>query len=264
VVRANIHPSPSPDVVVAQYDELAFPKFRPLFENPPESSPWHQLALDPKEAPFAVVLENLSEKAITALRYRFLMTEESGKQRTHTLSGDSYMVDVYRPILEPRSRQVITPSGRTNETLMDHVLAGGGFVKVRVSEPSLNTVVEMTFELDFVLFEDGEFAGADPDRYGLALQCRKRAAEFIAKQIRSAMSEGRDVTPVLQALAEVPSFGGLGRGQGDPLVHWTQHYAREYLHAMSHRVGTFDMREAKLRHLENRPDLPQFYRRPQS
>ena len=147
---------------------------------------------------------------------------------------------------------------------MDHVLAGGGFVKVRVSEPSLNTVVEMTFELDFVLFEDGEFAGADPDRYGLALQCRKRAAEFIAKQIRSAMSEGRDVTPVLQALAEVPSFGGLGRGQGDPLVHWTQQYAREYLHAMSHRVGTFDMREAKLRHLENRPDLPQFYRRPQS
>jgi len=122
----------------------------------------------------------------------------------------------------------------------------------------------MTFEIDFVLFDDGEFAGADPDRYGLTLQCRKRAAEFIAKQIRSAMSEGRDVTPVLQALAEVPSFGGLGRGQGDPLVHWTRHYAREYLHAISHRVGTFDMREAKLRHLENRPDLPQFYRRPQS
>jgi hypothetical protein len=264
VVRANIHPSPSPDVVVAQYDELAFPKFRPLFENPPESSPWHQLALDPKEAPLAVVLENRSQKAITALRYRFVMTEESGKQRTHTLSGDSYKVDVYRPIVEPRSRQVITPSGSVNEALMDQVLAGGGFVKVRISGPSLNTVVEMTFEIDFVLFEDGEFAGRDPDRYALQLQCRKRAAEFIARQIRLAMAEGREVTPVLSALAEVPCFGGLGRGQGDPLVHWTQHYAREYLHAMSHRVGTFDMREAKLRHLENRPDLPKFYRRPQS
>jgi len=89
VVRANIHPSPSPDVVVAQYDELAFSKFRPLFEDPPESSPWHQLALDPKEAPLAVVLENRSEKAITALRYRFVMTEESGKQRTHRLSGEA-------------------------------------------------------------------------------------------------------------------------------------------------------------------------------
>jgi hypothetical protein len=270
VLQFNIHPSPSPDVVVAQYDGLAFPKFRPLFENPPESSPWHYLALDPEEAPFAVVLENQSEKAITALRYRFVIADESGRKRTHTLSGDSYMVDVYRPIVEPRSRQVITPSGRMNETLMDHVLAGGGFVKMRTSGSSLRTsgsslagIAEMTFEIDFVLFKDGEFAGADPDRYGLALQCRKRAAEFIAKQIRSAMSEGRDVTPVLQALAEVPSFGGLGRGQGDPLVHWTKHYAQEYLRAMSRKTGTFDRREAQLRHLENRPDLPKFYRRPQ-
>ena len=157
------------------------------------------------------------------------MTEESGKQRTHRLSGDSYMVDVYRPIVEPRSRQVITPSGSVNEALMDHVFAGGGLVKMSFSGQSLDTVVEMTFEIDFVLFEDGEFAGSDPDRYGLELQFRKPAAGFIARQIRLAMAEGRDVTPVLSALAEVPCFGGLGRSQGDPLVHWTQHYAREYL-----------------------------------
>jgi len=33
---------------------------------------------------------------------------------------------------------------------------------------------------------------------------------------------------------------------------------------MSRKIGAFDMREAKLRHLENCPDLPKFYRRPQS
>jgi hypothetical protein len=264
VVRANIHASPSPDVVVTQYDEVAFPRFRPLFKNLPESSPLRHIALDPKEAPFALVLENRSQKAITALRYRFVMTEHSGKQRTITLSGDSYKVDVYRPIVEPQSRQVITPSGSVNEALMDHVLVGGGLVKMSFSGQSLDAVVEMTFEVDFVLFEDGECAGPDPDRYALELQFRKPAAEFVAGQIRVAMSENRDVTPVLQALAEVPCFGGLGHAQGDPLVHWTKHCAREYLRAMSRKPGTFDMREAKLRHLENRPDLPKFYRRAQS
>jgi len=265
VLQFNIHPSPSPDVVVAQYDGLAFPKFRPLFENPPESSPWHYLALDPEEAPFAVVLENQSEKAITALRYRFVIADESGRKRTHTLSGDRYMVDVYRPIVEPRSRQVITPSGRMNETLMDHVLAGGGLVYVKMGglERSLDTVVEMTFEIDFVLFQDGEFAGPDPDRYGLELQFRKPAAEFVARQIRLAMAEQRDVTSVLSALAEIPCIGGLGRVQGDSLVHWTKHYAQEYLRAMSRQTGTFDRREAQLRHLENCPTFPKFYRRPQ-
>lgn len=263
MLRLDIRPSPSSEISVTRYDERAFPKFRPLFENPPESSPLHHLALNPKEAPFAVVLENQSDKAITALRYRFVMTEDSGKQRTHTLSGDSYKVDIYRPIVEPRSRQVITPSGSVNEALMDHVLAGGGLVKMTVSGRSLDAVVEMIFEIDFVLFEDGEFAGPDPDRYGLELQFRKPAAEFIARQIRLAMAEHRDVTPVLSALAEIPCIGRLGHVQGDPLVHWTRHYAQQYLHAMSRQTGTFGRREAQLRHLENRPDLPKFYRRPQ-
>lgn len=260
MVRANIHPSPSPDVLVAQYDDLAFPKFHPLFENLPESSPLHPLALDPKEAPFAVVLENQSQKAITALRYRFVMTEDSGKQHTHTHSGDSYKVDVYRPIAEPRSRQIITPSGGVNEALMDHVLAGGGFIKMRSSGPPMTGIVEMTFEIDFVLFEDGEFAGLD--RYGLELQSRKPASEFIARQIQSAIAEGRDVTPVLSALAEIPCVGRMGHEQGDALVHSTKHYARESLRAISPQTGTFDRQEVQLRHLENRPNLPKFYRRP--
>ena len=261
MLQFNIHLSPSPDVVVAQYDALAFPKFRPLFENPPESSPSHHLTLDPKEAGVAVVLENRSQKAITALRYRLVITDESGKQRTHTHSGDSYKTDVYRPIVEPGSSQVITPSGSVSEASIDRVLAGGGLVYVKMggSERSLDTVVEMTF----VLFEDGEFAGPDPDRYGLELQFRKPAAEFVARQFRLAMAEQRDVTPVLSALAEIPCMGGLGRVQGDSLVHWTKHYAQEYLRAMSRQTGTFDRREAQLRHLENCPTLPKFYRRPQ-
>jgi hypothetical protein len=266
VLLLTILPTPSAELVISRYDEAAFPRFRPLFETPSVSSPLPHLARDPKEAPATVVLEDRSEKPITALRYRWGMTDEAGKHHTHTVSDDSYMVDVYRAVAEPGSRLLISPSGILKETLMDHVLAGGGLIKVEiggVSNPPLGDIAELTFEIDSVLFADGEIAGPDLDRYAAELQCRKPAAEFIARQIRLAITEGRDVTPVLSALAEVPRFGRPGHVQGDPLVHWIRNYAQEYLHAMRKKFSTVDMREARLRHLENRPVLPKFYRRPQ-
>jgi hypothetical protein len=41
--------------------------------------------------------------------------------------------------------------------------------------------------------------------YAVELQDRKRAAEFVAKQIRMAQAKGRDVTAMLTALAEAPA-----------------------------------------------------------
>ena len=265
MLRLDIRPSPCAEIVVTRYDDLAFPRFRELFETPPESSPLHHLARDPKEAPFAVVLENRSDKAITGLSYRIVMTDDSGKQHTRTFVNDSYMTDMYRAIVESGSRQLITPSDSLDERMMDHVLLGGGLIQFRasgLSERSLAGVVEMIFEIDFVLFTDGEILGADPDRYVEDLLCRKPAAEFVAKQIRLAINEARDVSPVLSALVDIPRFGRSGDRRGDPLMHWIRHYAREYLHAMGRKIGTIDMHEAKLRHLENRPALPKFHRRP--
>jgi hypothetical protein len=75
------------------------------------------------------------------------------------------------------------------------------------------------------------------------------------------MAEGRDVTPVLKALAEIPCHGALGHAQSDPLVQWTRYYAEEYLRSGARKIGETDWGEAMLRHLENRPALPKFYRR---
>jgi hypothetical protein len=58
----------------------------------------------------------------------------------------------------------------------------------------------------------------------------------------------------------MPRLGRLGKAQGDPLVHWAQHCARQYLQGMRQESEHFDMREARLRHFENRPTLPRFYR----
>lgn len=265
MLQLNILPSPSPEVVVSRYEKGAFPRFEPLFETPSVSSPLHHLARDPQEASISVVLENRSEKPITAWRYRWETLNVSGKRRTNTCSNDSYAVDVHRAIAEPGTHHLIsTTSGSVDEALIDHVLAGGGLISMKVgaeSDPSFGDIVELAFEIQLVLFADGEIAGPDPDGYVTELICRKPAAEFIARQVRLAKTEGRDVTPVLSALAETPSLRGPGRAQGDPLIHWVRHYARDYLHNMHRKIGGVDMSEATLKHLENRPALPKFYRR---
>lgn len=265
-MRFTIIPSPCDDIVLTPYNESVHPQFRQLFEPPPSSSPLRFLALDPEEAATALVLENRSGKALTAFCYRWIRTDTSGKWRPQTVSSDSYMVDVYRPVLEAGTRRIITQSGGADETIIDRIAAGrgvvvGGSSRVRGNEAE---TVELTFQIDFILFEDGEIAGSDPDRYAVVLHCRKRGAEFVAKQIRLAQAEDRDVTPVLSALVDIPHFGSLHREQGDRLVQWTQYYARECLHRIQHPFDPgINWREAMLRHLENRPELPKFYRREQ-
>lgn len=239
--------SPCPEVRLVPYNANEFPKFQQLFEKAADpNSPLRHLAPDPVEADVALVLENLSDRAITALRYRWLNADESGKVRPRTCTSDSYMVDVFRPVVAPHSRQLITPSSMVNESIIDHVQKGGGFIGAGVGMSAQRFISDTNFELDLVLFDDGEICGPDRDRFAGELQCRKPAAEFVAKEVRLAEAEGRYPAPVLNALASVPHLGD------DPLAHWTQHYAKQYLR----RPG-----EATLRHLENRPVLPKFYRK---
>ena len=117
------------------------------------------------------MIENRSEKAITALRWRWLKSDASGNIRNNTCSSDSYMVDVFRAVVEPGSRRLISPSANLDESIIDHVLAGGGVVGAKVTglRPFLENVAELTFEIDLVLFADGEIAGPDPEKYTLEL-----------------------------------------------------------------------------------------------
>ena len=259
--RLIIVPSPTDEVDLIPYRGGVFPKFRQVFDVHAES-PLKHLARDPQEEPFAFVLVNRSIRAITALSYRWVSIDQSGERRTRTCSSDSYMVDVYRPVAEPGSRHLITPSGMLDEPLIEHVLGGGGCMGVRVGPRSpRGGIVEMTFEIDLILFADGEISGPDPDRHAIELMCRKPAAQFVARHLRRARDEGRDVKPVLSALAEIPCVGRLGKPKGDPRVLWIRHYAQDYLRHMDRKTGGVDWAEGRLRHLENRPTIPKFYRR---
>ena len=259
----KIVPSPNGDVCLTPYDPAAFPKFQQIFDVN-ESSPLYQLARQAQEASVAVVLENRSAKAITGLSYRWITLDESGHSQARTCFADSYMVDVYRAVAEAGSRHLMTPSGMLDESLIEHVLAGGGYIGAGVEARSVDRVVEMTFEIDLILFADGEICGSDPDRQAIQLQCRKPAAEFVANQIRRAIEEHRNVEPVLSALAEIPCLGSLhylGRGLSDPRVLWIKHYAKDYLAHAKRNDERINWAEVRLRHLENRPALPKFYRR---
>jgi hypothetical protein len=261
-MRFNIVPSPTPSIVLSRYEKTLFPVFDQLFETPSPTSPVRHLARDPQEAFVAIILENHSEKPITAWRFQWQLTDSFGKQRPITMSGDSYSVDVFRPVAEPASRHLVTPSGGVSEALLEHIQSGGGLVGGSVRpRASFSGLVNVTFEIHLVVFIDGEIAGPDPDHFAAELQGRKQAAEFVARQIRVAEAEGRDVTPVLTALIEAPGLGRLGRPQGDPLFHSVRHYARDYLRNMDRKIGDLNLAEARLRHLENRPALPKFYRR---
>jgi hypothetical protein len=259
----NISPSPHPAVILSRYETSLFPQFEQLFETPSTSSPMIYLARDPEEASVAIVFENRSEKPITAWRYQWQITDTSGRSRPHIFSGDSYAVDIFRPVAEPGSCFLITPSGSINQAMINHVLAGGEFIgSGSTAKRSLVSTIELAFEIHLILFADGEIAGPDPDHFAIELQARKPAAEFVAKQIRLARAESRDAIPVLAALVDAPSLGGRGSSQGDQLLHSVRDYARDYLRHMNRNIGDVDMGEARLRHLENRPTLPEFYRQP--
>ena len=250
----TISPSPSPAIVLSLYDRKRFPKFQALFEPTEKDGMWRLLVQPPEEAGRAVVVENQSTKDLTALRCRWVMTTATGKTTEHTSSSDSYQADIYHPVLKPQDRKLICFSTAVDESFLDHLARGGGGFAIgggRRQLPSGTTSLRL--EIEMLLFADGELAGAQTDKYALELQCRKPAAEFIAKQIRLAEAENRDITPVLSALNEMPYL------RDDILAHWVRRYASYYLTHSSD-----EQKRAALRHLENRPALPEFYRRENS
>jgi hypothetical protein len=110
MLRFNIFPSPTSAVVLNRYEKSLFPEFATLFKTPAASSPLRHIARDPQDASVARILENRSENPITAWRFQWQRIDASGQSRTGTSSSDSYAVDVFRPVADPGSRHLISPS----------------------------------------------------------------------------------------------------------------------------------------------------------
>lgn len=250
-IEFTIAASPSRDVVLSRYKFGVWPSFDAIFETLPSESPLQFMAQAADEAASSAIMENRGPRDITGLCYRWVTTTEDAETSNHTFVSDSYAVTVYQPVLKANDRKLITRRITVDESLIAHVLSGGGCISGSAgSTRPLDRVVSLRLEIDMLLFADGEIAGPDPGRYVAQLQSRKAAGDFIAKQVRLAESEQRDVTPVLSALAEAPHL------RDDFLARWTRDYAHDYL-----QYAAMRRQEALLQALENRPPLPKFYRR---
>jgi len=254
-IEFSVAPSPVSDIVLSRYDAGTWPSFAVIFDSPSPENPLQFLAQPAEEADRSAVMENRGERDITALCYRWLTTTQDGETLPHSFFSDSYPASVYHPVLKAQDRKLITRSMTVDESLIVHLLHGGGCMSGSVgSTRRMDRVVSLRLEIDMLLFADGEIAGPDVDRHVAQLQFRKRAGDFIAKQVRLAQSEQRDVTPVLSALAEMP------RLRDNSSARWASDYTCEYAEAYL-RHSAMGQQEALVQGLENRPPLPKFYRR---
>jgi hypothetical protein len=255
----EISPSPTQQIVFSRYDTALFPKFQTVFEEVRNHGVLNLLSQPSEEAARALVMENLGDKDVTALRYEWVMTDQHGKVTKRTASYDSYLVADYHAVLPAKQRKLISRLGAVDESLIDHVLAGGGVFAGGVDHrDSVAEVISVVFTIDMLLFADGEIAGPDKGKFAVELLCRRHAAKFVAKQIRLAEAENRDVTPVLSALAEIPVLRNRLYPQSDFVTSWIRRYASEYLRALHHKDDF--LRTATVHRLENHAPLPTFYR----
>lgn len=254
----TISPSPTYQIVFSRYDAALFPKFESVFKPAQTQGAFHLLAQPPAEAERALVMVNCGEKDVTALRYHWVMTDQHGKVEKSTVSLDSYQIEGNHAVLRVKESKLVSRFGAVDESLIDHARAGGGVIAGGINNrESIVGMTSLLFDVDMLLFADGEIVGSDTGKFALELRCRQRAAEFVARQIQLGEAESRDVAPVLSALAEIPVLRDRTYPHGDFVASWVRRYARECLRAIHHNSVVWT---TIVRRLANHATLPKFYR----
>lgn len=253
MIRIQIVPSPCADVVLSSYEGSTFPIFKEILEKADrKNSGLRQLGLVPEEASVAVILENRSAKDITALRFGWAFEVESGESDPREDSYDTYRSLPLRSVVRADSCQFIVPSGRLHDAL--YPSKAFRYVRSATDQSVPPTAVAVTFQIDFILFADGQMFGPDHRHFAKELESRQAAAKFVAQQIRLALAERRDPAPVISALCDLPQL------HSHPLESLVRDCARTFLQStlrLDHRSSRV---KSALWRLENMPPLPSFHR----
>ena len=90
-----------------------------------------------------------------------MLTSREGKVRKRTVSYDSYQGIAHdHAVLPAKKRKLISRLGAVDESLIDHVRAGGGAIVGGVDDrDSVAGVTALLFDVDMLLFADGEIVG---------------------------------------------------------------------------------------------------------
>ncbi len=255
-LQLNIAASPSADLAIEKYCLERFPEFEDLFAagDWEVKHPLQHLLRKPSEDQVSLVVHNTSSRDVTILAFRWTFPEPPGRTCASRHASSSYGVNVFRPMIAAGEKILMSPlSECVQESLLAHVKAGGGTVGASFRSSRDQELPEegvIGFVLDLVGFSDGEIAGPDPDRFAAKVQGRKRAAEYVARQIRQAENENRDPRPVLQALIELP------HNRDDHFLAAVRSFAVSYM------IPTdFPSPEQRLHNMENLLGPPRFFRK---
>jgi len=243
-------------ISVGVYDAARQPELAHFFDSPEAA----------RLANYAIVLKNESFQHIVGVAVRWIATDRTGQSRTTMQSFDSFGTSVAarQPVAPAGSQLIATPNG------FQHVRnsSGPGFISgsgraggvsifgfgrgqlVRIDD--LDQAQRVTAMIDTVIFEDGRIIGADESHLGDYINAIDAAVKTLVRNLRDAISNGRDVDELLKNIA---STGRRSTNpQNDPAAFWMIREA-EYLLRIP-----VEQRTGRLNQLEHLASPPSFHR----
>jgi hypothetical protein len=221
-IQMTIDSSPHESITLAPYQPATSPNFARVFT--PETAPY-QTAF--------VVLTNQSSKSIVALAAIWAYTDvTTGKRKTMELLCDSFQAVNAPPVSLPSARVLLGPTSLITEQLALGRGSSGyfGVVQPQSLRP-LDHTAAVRVSIDLIVFSDGEMAGPDNLHTSTEIVARNAAAKQVAQQIRSAQTDGRELsTAVSQFLKPVAPAGNLSI-KDVQYYNWLRRYAQNALNS---------------------------------
>jgi hypothetical protein len=219
-------------------------------------------------ANYSIVLKNESSQHIVGVAVRWITTGQAGQSRTTSMSFDSFGTSVAarQPVIPAGTQLIATPNG------FHHVraLSGGGFISgfgraggvssfgfgrgQLVQIDDLDQAQNVTAMVDTIIFEDGRVIGADESHLADYINAIAAAVKTLVRDLRSAISEGRDVEEVLRNIASKRRTSSAANPRDDPAGFLVMMEAELLL-----RIPA-EQRSGRLDQLEHLPAPPSFHR----
>jgi hypothetical protein len=235
-VNVRFAPSPTPYITItpANADNL------PGFDNSAVS----------KFHPAAFILTNQSGRAIVGLAVRWVYVDQNGRQGLLTHQSDSFSKANANAVISPRARLLVAPGVFLPESLAQSPHIGPPLEALDGRPvPDMATALEITVQIDSIIFEDGQVVGPNNSKLDAQIQGRNIAAGELAKQIRNAQSRGEEPTSTLRQILENAKEAPTDRS--DYISSWKLKHSRRLLNS--------PVFEKRLTELENMPAPPKFY-----
>jgi hypothetical protein len=243
-------------ISVVVYDAAHQPELAHFFDTPEAA----------RLANYSLVLKNESSKDIVGLAVRWIATARTGQSRMTMQSFDSFGTSVAarQPVVPAGTQLIATPNGFQHVTIPSGrglIFVGGraggvsnfGFGRgqlVRIDD--LDPAQRVTAMIDTLIFEDGRVIGADESHLADYIAAIDAAVKTFARNLRDAISKGRDVEELLKDIAST------GRRSADPLNDPATFWIVREAELLS-RIPA-EQRTGRLDQLEHLPSPPSFHR----